>query len=162
MPRWSSPKRICRKMVNSWNVSNLSDWGNRIINGPNGIRSRAGTCSVFTGGSSVTPPAEPDPSPTPLTYGDCSGLPVWTATTVYDQSGTLVQYNDRVYENQWYTTDQNPEEFSDEFEVWKVYGRLFKWRFHSGTNQRGYYSSYPSADPGSYPGPNPGTNRKYR
>jgi chitodextrinase len=39
----------------------------------------------------------------------------WEAGTIYDTSGTQVQYNGYLYENKWYTSGQNPEEYSTEF-----------------------------------------------
>jgi mannan endo-1,4-beta-mannosidase len=108
-------------MVNAWDANSLTEWGQIWINGANGVKSRSGECSIF-GGGSVTPAAPPDPSPTPKLYGSCSGLPVWTGTDIYSATGTKVQYNNMVYSNNWYTTAQNPEEFSDVNEVWTWLG----------------------------------------
>jgi mannan endo-1,4-beta-mannosidase len=108
-------------MVNNWNVNSLTDWGDTIVNGPNGLRSRAGTCTIFVGGS-VTPASDPDPTIPPPSAGSCANVPVWNPNEIYDQSGTRVQYNDLVYENNWYSTGQNPEENSSANEVWTMIG----------------------------------------
>ncbi len=108
-------------MVNAWDPASLTEWGQIWINGANGVKSRSGECSIYSGGS-VTPAAPPDPSPTPMLYGSCSGIPVWTATDIYSQNGTKVQYNNMVYSNNWYSQNQNPEEYSDPNEVWTWLG----------------------------------------
>lgn len=108
-------------MVNNWNVNSLTSWGDRIVNGPNGLRSMAGECSVFSGGS-VTPPGEPDPTEPPPSAGSCANVPVWDENEIYDQAGTRVQLNCNVYENNWYSKGENPEEYSDEYEVWTFIG----------------------------------------
>ncbi|MBN2442828.1 MAG: cellulase family glycosylhydrolase [Spirochaetales bacterium] len=108
-------------MVNNWNVNSLTSWGDRIVNGANGLRSKAGVCSVFSG-ASVTPPAAPDPTDPPPSAGSCANIPEWNASTIYDQSGTRVKLNDLVYQNNWYTTGQNPEEYSEDNQVWTMIG----------------------------------------
>jgi len=56
----------------------------------------------------------------PVLY-DCSYIPEWSPTTIYD-SETQVQYNDNVYENNWYTQNQDPELNSGAYEVWTLIG----------------------------------------
>jgi hypothetical protein len=63
----------------------------------------------------------PDPTDPPQVI-DCSNAPVWTADAVYDTAGTRVQYNGNLYENNWYSSGQNPEENSGEHEVWSLIG----------------------------------------
>lgn len=109
-------------MAINFDVNNLSDWGKLIVNGPNGLRSRAGTCSVFTGGAAVTLPPPPDPTPPPPSAGSCANIPVWTPTAIYAQSGMKVQYNNFVYQNNWYSQNQNPEEYSNDNQVWTFLG----------------------------------------
>ena len=38
----------------------------------------------------------------------CGGLPDWSATTVYNTSGSQVSYNGMKYENRWWTQNENP------------------------------------------------------
>ncbi|MBN2738514.1 MAG: cellulase family glycosylhydrolase [Spirochaetales bacterium] len=109
-------------MVNNWDVNQLTNWGEIIVNGPNGLKSRSGTCTVFTGGDSVTNPPLPDPTPTPELYGSCAGLPSWSANAIYNQTGTKVVHNGFVYSNRWYSADQNPEDFSADNQVWEWLG----------------------------------------
>ena len=53
---------------------------------------------------------------------DCSGIPEWDATTVYEDAGIRVVYNNLVYETNWYSSGQNPEENSGDYEVWSPIG----------------------------------------
>jgi GH35 family endo-1,4-beta-xylanase len=84
----------------------------------------------YLGGGSTTPaptnPGEtPTPEPTPVPTEvplDCSNVPVWNADEVYTDAGMRVQYNGNLYENNWYSQGQNPEENSGEFEVWTLLG----------------------------------------
>jgi len=62
-----------------------------------------------------------DTSETPVPgLADCSEAFEWDAGTTYDTPGTQVQYNGNLYENNWYTSDQNPEEYSGEYDVWTL------------------------------------------
>jgi len=54
------------------------------------------------------------------THYDCSQLPEWDSTLVY-ASKTTVQYNLKVYENKWWTQDENPEK-SGQWGVWNYLG----------------------------------------
>ncbi|MFO7683248.1 MAG: cellulose binding domain-containing protein, partial [Chloroflexota bacterium] len=67
-------------MVNNFNAGSLTPWGERLINGVNGIRQTSVEASVFgaqpptatPGGPTVTPSAtSPPPSATPLPGGPC-------------------------------------------------------------------------------------------
>lgn len=64
-----------------------------------------------------TPTATPVPIPTPTAEPiDCSNATEWDTNTIYDQAGTRVVYNGNLYENNWYTQNQNPEEYSGEYD----------------------------------------------
>ncbi|MBN1696585.1 MAG: cellulase family glycosylhydrolase [Spirochaetales bacterium] len=108
-------------MVNNWNASSLSSWGDRIVNGANGLKSKAVECSIF-GGGYQPPSTQPDPTQPPPSAGSCVNIPVWNANDVYDQTGTRVQYNGRVYQNNWYSKGENPEEYSNDNQVWTFIG----------------------------------------
>lgn len=84
----------------------------------------------FSPGSGQTPqPTDPNetPSPTPEQTsppagGDCTGVPVWSPDEIYADAGMRVQYNGNLYENKWYTQNQNPEQNSGEYDVWTLIG----------------------------------------
>jgi len=63
----------------------------------------------------------PDPTSPPQLL-DCSEAPVWSTDEIYDTAGMRVQYNGNLYENNWYTQNQNPEENSGNNEVWTLIG----------------------------------------
>ena len=65
------------------------------------------------------PTSVPTPAPTPI---DCSNAREWNATAVYETTGTKVVYNGILYQNNWYSSGQNPEENSDPNEVWTRIG----------------------------------------
>ncbi|MBN1700055.1 MAG: hypothetical protein JW881_21270 [Spirochaetales bacterium] len=72
----------------------------------------------------VTAAPTPDPGSTPSGSGvSCAGYPVWNSNVVYDESGTLVQYNCNLYRNSYFSYDQNPEEYStSEYDTWVLIG----------------------------------------
>ena len=47
---------------------------------------------------------------------DCSAMEAWDSTRVYENSGTQVIYNGKVYENKWYSRSDIP----DNSRVWKL------------------------------------------
>jgi len=75
-----------------------------------------------------TPTETPTPTPetetpTPVPgLVDCSEAFEWDAGTVYDTAGTQVEYNGNLYMNNWYTSNQNPEDYSGEYDVWTLVG----------------------------------------
>jgi hypothetical protein len=94
-----------------------------------------GLISSLPGCSQTTDPPTPDPDTTPAPGTlDCSDLPEWYATTHYENPGTRVYYNGNVYENNWYSTDENPEENSEPNQAWTLIG---------------------ACDPGTTPSPSP-------
>jgi hypothetical protein len=83
-----------------------------------------GLISEFPGGTpaSTQPPTTTAvPGPTDITI-DCSNVPEWEASATYADTGTRVQYNGNVYENNWYSQNQNPEQNSGEYDVWTLIG----------------------------------------
>ncbi len=68
---------------------------------------------------SPLPTATPNPTIVPL---DCSGAPEWNQTVAYETAGMRVQYNGKLYENNWYSSGENPEEHSGSYEVWTLLG----------------------------------------
>lgn len=54
--------------------------------------------------------------------GSCVGLPTWTASAVFANPGTQVVYNGKIYKNNWYTSNQNPESNSGQWQVWALTG----------------------------------------
>jgi hypothetical protein len=91
-------------------------------------------CGEATPESTGTPtpvPVTPDPTPvqdvTPGPTGgegvSCAGYPVWNSAVVYDESGTLVQYNCNLYRNNYFSYGDNPEENSaSEYDIWVLLG----------------------------------------
>ncbi|MBN2737607.1 MAG: discoidin domain-containing protein [Spirochaetales bacterium] len=63
--------------------------------------------------------ATPTPAPGPV---DCYGVSAWDASVIYETSGTRVVHNNNLYENRWYSADQNPESYSGEYDVWLLLG----------------------------------------
>lgn len=96
------------------------------------IPGRSVTTIALSGtGGTPGPTTVPTPTPTPTTVPtptptevplDCTDVPVWDADAIYDTAGTRVQYNGNLYENNWYTQGENPEENSGEYEVWTLLG----------------------------------------
>ena len=73
-------------------------------------------------------PETPEPTEAPTSEPgellDCSELREWDADTIYgDSENAHVQYNGYVYENQWWTQGDNPEENSGEYDVWQLIGQ---------------------------------------
>lgn len=52
---------------------------------------------------------------------DCNNLPVWSATAVYT-GGAEVQYNGNKYRANYWTQNNNPEQYSDPYEHWTNVG----------------------------------------
>jgi mannan endo-1,4-beta-mannosidase len=73
-------------------------------------------------GTPVQTPETETPAPTPGQAVDCSGVPEWNAEEIYEQAGMRVQYNGNLYENNWYSQNQNPEQNSGEYQVWTLIG----------------------------------------
>lgn len=55
------------------------------------------------------------------TGGDCDGIPVWSASTVY-HGGDQVQYNGNKYQANYWTQNNNPEQNSGPYAHWKLIG----------------------------------------
>jgi endoglucanase len=61
---------------------------------------------------------------TPFPGYDCSTIPEWDPAASYPDAGTRVKYNGKVYENKWFSYNQNPEEYAvNEYEVWTFLGQ---------------------------------------
>lgn len=76
-------------------------------------------------GETPTPTPTPTDVPTPIPTEvplDCSNVPEWSATEVYADAGMRVQYNGNLYENNWYSQGQDPEEYSGQYMVWTLLG----------------------------------------
>jgi hypothetical protein len=85
-----------------------------------------GLISSFPG-CSETPAPAPSPTPTsgttnPSGSTDCSDVPFWSAATHYENAGTRVYYNGNLYENNWYSENENPEQNSGANQVWTLIG----------------------------------------
>ena len=54
---------------------------------------------------------------------DCGSIQTWDANAIYSEAGTQVIHNNIIYENKWYTRNQNPEDFSsNSWDLWTVLG----------------------------------------
>jgi hypothetical protein len=84
-------------------------------------RFSAGLISSFPGCNITTP--TPTPTPTNSSGGvDCSSASYWSATTHYETAGTKVYYNCKLYQNNWYSENENPEQNSGANKVWTLVG----------------------------------------
>ncbi|MEN8907507.1 MAG: hypothetical protein ABF289_16270, partial [Clostridiales bacterium] len=54
---------------------------------------------------------------------DCTYIKDWSATIIYKDAGNKVIYNNLIYENNWYTENDNPELNSGEYQVWSLIGK---------------------------------------
>jgi mannan endo-1,4-beta-mannosidase len=77
-------------MVTNFNPAQLTSWGQRIFNGPNGIRATAREATVFggpspdpTGSPSPSPSVSPSASPSPSSPGPSSPAPERGCTAAY-------------------------------------------------------------------------------
>ncbi|MCW8125318.1 chitinase C-terminal domain-containing protein [Microbulbifer halophilus] len=52
---------------------------------------------------------------------DCSSLSPWNASTAYN-GGARVEHNGNAYEANWWTRDQDPEEYSGQHQEWALLG----------------------------------------
>ncbi|WP_346839168.1 glycosyl hydrolase family 18 protein [Microbulbifer sp. SAOS-129_SWC] len=52
---------------------------------------------------------------------DCSGLASWDAATAYN-GGAQIQYNGNAYTANWWTQNQNPEQYSGQYQEWSLLG----------------------------------------
>jgi glucuronoarabinoxylan endo-1,4-beta-xylanase len=52
----------------------------------------------------------------------CTGIADWSATTIYPTAGAQVVYNCNLYQNNWYTQNQNPATNSGAYQVWTLIG----------------------------------------
>lgn len=68
----------------------------------------------------ITPGGTPAPEPEEPEPGECS-VPEWSMNTVY-HAGDQVSFQDVVYEAQWWTQNQSPADWSDQWEVWQQVG----------------------------------------
>ena len=52
----------------------------------------------------------------------CAGYPVWNSEVTYDVAGQLVEYNCKLYQNQGYAYDINPETNNGQYYQWLLMG----------------------------------------
>jgi mannan endo-1,4-beta-mannosidase len=62
---WSGNTDPILDMTVNFNPNQLTTWGQRIINGPNGIKATAREATIYSGGTPTTPPTSPPPTTTP-------------------------------------------------------------------------------------------------
>jgi len=78
---------------------------------------------LYVGLINELPGCSQTPIPTnPPQFIDCSEAPIWSADEIYDTAGKRVQYNGNLYENNWYSQNQNPEQNSGANKVWTLIG----------------------------------------
>ena len=80
-------------MVNNWDPNSLTSWGDRIINGANGIKQTSQECSVYGGIQPTTPP------PATVTATPTQGVPPTFAPSSTQPAGICSV--DYVVQNQW-------------------------------------------------------------
>jgi hypothetical protein len=81
-----------------------------------------GLINALTGCQQTPEPTDPPLSTSPPGTIDCSNLPFWSSTAHYENEGTKVYYDGKVYENNWYSEDENPEQNSGPNQVWSLVG----------------------------------------
>ena len=54
--------------------------------------------------------------------GNCESLTTWTPSAVFPNAGAQVVYNGNIYQNNWYTSNQNPETNSGQWRPWSLIG----------------------------------------
>ncbi len=81
------------------------------------------------GDPNVSPPPTETPSPVPTATPtptpvivDCAGVAEWSSTATYSDAGIKVVYNNKLYETNWYSSGQNPEQNSGDYQVWTLIG----------------------------------------
>ncbi|MBN2442830.1 MAG: hypothetical protein JXJ04_15845, partial [Spirochaetales bacterium] len=75
----------------------------------------------------VTNPPTTAPTNPPSVTGapgslNCSDAQVWSSTSAYETAGTRVFYNGNLYQNNWYSLNENPEQNSAPNSVWTLVG----------------------------------------
>lgn len=85
------------------------------------ISSLPGCGATPVGTAVVTIAPTPDPT-SPPGSNDCTNLPFWSATTAYETTGTRVYYNGNIYQNNWYSLNENPEQNYGTGKVWTLVG----------------------------------------
>lgn len=81
----NGPEWAYLDMANDWAGTSLTGYGNRIVNGANGIRATSQIASVFTGGGGTTPPpTDPTPPSQPgeTLYSFENGTQSWVGSNV--------------------------------------------------------------------------------
>ncbi|MBU2996313.1 cellulase family glycosylhydrolase [Cellulophaga baltica] len=54
---------------------------------------------------------------------NCNDIATWSSTAVYSEAGTRVVYDNNIYENKWYTVNQDPVENSvNSWDLWTLLG----------------------------------------
>ena len=101
------------------------------------------------GGTNPDPTPDPDPNPT-----GCGGIQTWSSSGVYSAAGTQVVYNGNIYENRWYSSGQNPEQNSGQWQVWVLVGSCSSAKMsnskkvESASDQKDIqFAIYPSPSP---------------
>jgi mannan endo-1,4-beta-mannosidase len=61
---WAGNNDPILDMVTNWDPNQLTTWGQRIFNGANGIKATAKQATIYSGGTSSTPPSSPPASGT--------------------------------------------------------------------------------------------------
>ncbi len=99
------------------------------------------------------------PITTPFPGFDCSQYPAWDAAAQYPDAGTKVSYNGNLYENKWFSYNQNPEEYAvNPYEVWTYLGPCSSALTPTpGSGETPAPTSVPTATPTSAPSATPTT-----
>ena len=64
---WSGNTDPILDMTVGFDPDQLTTWGERIVNGPNGLRATAREASIYSGGTGTTPPTSPGSPSSPVT-----------------------------------------------------------------------------------------------
>ncbi|WP_410812646.1 cellulase family glycosylhydrolase [Micromonospora sp. 067-2] len=133
-------------LTNGFNPNSLTSWGNRVVNGTNGLRATAREASVYGGGGTagtivgqqsrrcVDVPAASQTNGTAIALWDCNGATNqrWTTTS----GGEL-----RVYGNKCLDVDNQSTTAGAKVQIWDCNGqRNQQWTFTGDGSIRGVQS----------------------
>ena len=87
-----------------------------------GSSAKGGSGTSVTGGSSATGGSVGADGGSSSGSVNCAGLPVWNSKVTYNVAGQLIEYNCKLYKNQGFAYDVNPETNNGQYYQWLLMG----------------------------------------